>query len=195
MLYLPPHYAHDGVALDECMTYSIGFRAPSFQELGEAFLQFMADSIDLPGRYADMDLTPCEHPAQLGKDMLDKVAGEFKKLEFTQEDITVFMGEYLSTPKPSVFFDLPKKPLSPTKFLQAAKQRGIQLALKSRMLYRDSHLFINGESFNVEDVDKKLLNQLANTHTLDGEALASASVDMQETLCLWYEDGWINLQQ
>jgi len=48
MLYLPPHYAHDGIAIGECMTYSIGFRAPAFQELGEAFLQFMADSIDLP---------------------------------------------------------------------------------------------------------------------------------------------------
>ena len=49
MLYLPPHYAHDGVAVGECMTYSIGFRAPSYQELGEAFLQFMAD-IDRPAR-------------------------------------------------------------------------------------------------------------------------------------------------
>ena len=47
MLYLPPRYAHDGIAEGECQTYSIGFRSPSFQELGEAFLQFMADSIDL----------------------------------------------------------------------------------------------------------------------------------------------------
>ena len=44
MLYLPPNYAHEGIAVGECMTYSIGFRAPSFQELGESFLQFMADS-------------------------------------------------------------------------------------------------------------------------------------------------------
>ena len=28
MLYLPPRYAHDGIAEGECMTYSIGFRAP-----------------------------------------------------------------------------------------------------------------------------------------------------------------------
>ncbi|HEV7855684.1 MAG TPA: cupin domain-containing protein, partial [Herminiimonas sp.] len=43
MLYLPPHYAHEGIAMDECMTYSIGFRAPSYQELGEAFLESMID--------------------------------------------------------------------------------------------------------------------------------------------------------
>ena len=64
MLYLPPHYAHDGVAEGECMTYSIGFRSPSYQELGEAFLQFMADSIDLPGRYADPDLDAGEEPGR-----------------------------------------------------------------------------------------------------------------------------------
>ena len=38
MLYLPPHFSHDGIALDACMTYSIGFRAPATQEIATAFL-------------------------------------------------------------------------------------------------------------------------------------------------------------
>ncbi|MGN6701754.1 MAG: cupin domain-containing protein, partial [Burkholderiaceae bacterium] len=76
MLYLPPNYAHEGVAIGECTTCSIGFRAPSYQELGEAFLQFMAETIDLPGRYADPDLVPTRHPAQIGKTMLAQVAQE-----------------------------------------------------------------------------------------------------------------------
>src|SRR3954452_10755682 len=76
MLYLPPHYAHDGIAEGECMTYSIGFRSPSFQELGEAFLQFMADSIDLPGRYADPALQPARNPAEIPRDMLATVTEE-----------------------------------------------------------------------------------------------------------------------
>ena len=193
MLYLPPQYAHDGVAVDECMTYSIGFRAPAYQELGEAFLQFMSDSIDLPGRYADPELQASKHPAELSKEMLEKVARELKKVEFTSDDIAVFMGEYLSTPKHSVFFDLPKKPLTPTKFLAAAKLRGIRLALKSRMLYRGKNIFMNGESFGVNGIDNALLTKLADTRSLNGTELAKASNDMQETLCLWYEDGWINL--
>src|SRR6266567_5729015 len=45
MLYLPPSYAHDGVAVDACTTYSIGFRAPTAQELATAFLDWMRDSI------------------------------------------------------------------------------------------------------------------------------------------------------
>jgi len=191
MLYLPPHYAHDGVAIGECLTYSIGFRAPTFQELGEAFLQFMSDSIDLPGRYADADLKPVKHAAEITKDMLDKVSHELKKVEFTQEDIAVFLGEYLSSPKPSVFFDLPKRPLTPPKFMAMAKHRGIQLTLKTRMLYRNRNIFINGESFGVSGTDKNLLVDLANSRFLDGDAVAKASTDMMETLCIWYEDGWI----
>ena len=43
MLYLPPHIAHDGVAEGECMTASIGFRAPSTQELTGQFLYHLAE--------------------------------------------------------------------------------------------------------------------------------------------------------
>ena len=49
MLYLPPGWAHDGVALDPCMTYSIGFRAPAWQELAIHFLRFLEDRIELDG--------------------------------------------------------------------------------------------------------------------------------------------------
>ena len=109
MLYLPPHYAHDGVAEGDCMTYSIGFRSPSYQELGEAFLQFMADSIDLPGRYADAGLTPAKNPAEIPKAMLARLTDELNKVRFTEEDITIFMGEHLSEPKHNVFFTGPAK--------------------------------------------------------------------------------------
>jgi ribosomal protein L16 Arg81 hydroxylase len=96
MLYLPPHYAHEGVAMDECMTYSIGFRAPSYQELGEAFLESMIDSIDLPGRYSDPDLKPSACRAEISNAMLSQIATEFDKIRFTREDIVLFLGEYLT---------------------------------------------------------------------------------------------------
>ena len=53
MLYLPPQYAHDGIAVDACTTYSIGFRAAAYEELAQHFLDALRDRVDLPGRYAD----------------------------------------------------------------------------------------------------------------------------------------------
>ena len=193
MLYLPPQYAHDGVAMGDCMTYSIGFRSPSYQELGEAFLQFMADSIDLPGRYADADLQPADHPAEIPQAMLAKLTDELNKVRFTEEDITIFMGEHLSEPKHNVFFTGPAKPLTMGRFLMQAAKRGVKLSLKSLMLYRGEHVFINGESFAVGDEDKALLGVLANDRKLAGAAVEQASDDVNDALFAWYTDGWLEL--
>ena len=193
MLYLPPHYAHDGVAVGECMTYSIGFRAPAFQELGEAFLQFMSDTIDLPGRYADPELKPTRHPAQIDGALLAQVAAQLQKVRFTDDDIAIFLGEYLSEPKASVVFETPKRPLTAARFAQAAAKRGIALARKTQMLYRGSHVFINGESFALERADRPLLAALADQRGLDASALAQVSDDVREALHVWYEDGWLQL--
>ena len=193
MLYLPPHYAHDGVAEGECMTYSIGFRSPSYQELGEAFLQFMADSIDLPGRYADPELEPAKNPAEIPRHMLATIADELNKVRWTEEDVTIFLGEHMSEPKHNVFFTGPAKPLTMGRFAETVAKRGVALSLKSLMLYRGRHVFINGESFDVGRADKVLLDALANERRLPGEAVVTASDDVLEALYTWYQDGWVEL--
>lgn len=193
MLYLPPHYAHDGIAVNECMTYSIGFRAPSYQELGEAFLQFMMETIELPGRYADPELNLSNRPAEISRSMLTKVTDELNKIRFTEEDVSIFLGEYLSEPKASVFFDRPSDALSARRFESLASKRGIRLSRKTRMLYRGAQVFINGESFNTRRQDGKLLAGLADRRSLDGSEVAGASADVKEALYAWYVDGWVTV--
>ncbi|NRR32812.1 cupin domain-containing protein [Oxalobacteraceae bacterium] len=193
MLYLPPHYAHDGVAVGDCQTYSIGFRSPSFQELGESFLQFMADSIDLPGRYADPELEATSKPAEIPRHMLATIAEEMNKVRFTEDDVTIFLGEHLSEPKHNVFFTGPAKPLAVGRFADAAAKKGLSLSRKTLMLYRGKHVFINGESFAIGRADKATLETLANARALEGAAIASASPDVMDALYTWYQDGWIEL--
>lgn len=193
ILYLPPNYAHEGVAMGECMTCSIGFRAPSYQELGEAFLQFMTDSIDLPGHYADPELVPTSRPAEIGTAMLTRVAQEINKMQFTADDIAIFMGEYLSEPKAQVTFDVPVRPQALQKFMQTVASRGLRLARQTQMLYRSKLIFINGESFAVSSSDKTLLTALADQRKLSGVLAGSASQDVAETLHDWYRQGWIVL--
>jgi 50S ribosomal protein L16 3-hydroxylase len=191
MLYLPPHYAHDGTAIGECMTYSVGFRAPSYQELGEGFLQFLSESIDLPGRYADPDHSVVDSPAQLGQDMLKRVAGQLAAIRFDEADIAIFLGEYISEPKANVFFDPPEKLLSPLLFKRSAAKHGVRLSKKTRMLYTGHYVFINGESFRIGRTDQKILRQLANARQLTGEEVLNASKDVEEALHQWYSDGWL----
>lgn len=191
MLYLPPHYAHEGIAVGECMTYSIGFRAPSWQELGEAFMNFMADNVELPGRYADPDLQPARHPAQIGADMLQRVATQFEKLASRPDDIAVFLGEYLSEPKPNVWYDTPDKRLTMGRFEAAANRHGLRLHRKTRMLYQGKFVFINGESFRPSTADRRLLQALADQRTVSPDLMMTASPDLRESLYQWYCDGWV----
>lgn len=194
MLYLPPQYAHEGTAMDECMTYSIGFRAPSYQELGEAFLESMIDSIDLPGRYADPDLKLPRNRAEISNAMLSRVTAELNKMRFTQDDIALFLGEYLSEPKMHVYFDAPDAELTKTRFGQLAKKAGVKLSRKTQMLHRNNYIFINGTSFEVDGPDLEILTILANDRALSGTLISSASSDVMEALHTWHKDGWLHLK-
>lgn len=79
ILYVPPGFAHDGVALgDDCMTYSIGFRAPSRAELVEGWGAHVADALeDKPDaaadRYADPDLPLQDHSGEITPAALDRL--------------------------------------------------------------------------------------------------------------------------
>ena len=107
MLYLPPSFAHDGVAVDACTTYSIGFRAASHTEIAQAFLDHLRDEIALDGRYADPDLKASGEPARIAAAMQRRVAAILRGIRWDRAATSRFLGAYLSEPKPDVYFDAP----------------------------------------------------------------------------------------
>ena len=189
MLYLPPHYAHNGIAEDDCMTYSIGFRAPSGQELAEQFMVYMQDRVSLEGMYADPDLKPQQHPSEISSRMLQQVEKMIRQVQWGKHDITEFIGCYLSEPKPHIFFKPPTKSLSRASFEKALHTRGVALSLKSQMLCHRNTVFINGMAHAVNREAYVVLRVLADTHRLvPALALTAEVVDL---LHQWYADGYI----
>ena len=189
MLYLPPHCAHNGIAEDDCMTYSIGFRTPSYQELAEQFLVYLQDRIEVNGMYADPDLKAQKHPSEIGSAMLGQVEQAIKQVRWDKEDIANFLGCYLSEPKPHIFFDSPQRPLSEAKFRQAVQKQGVELDLKSQMLCHAGWIFINGEEFEAGKDDYPLLRELADHRELP--AATDISDECAELLYQWYQDGYL----
>jgi 50S ribosomal protein L16 3-hydroxylase len=191
MLYLPPQCGHNGIAEDDCMTYSIGFRTPTYQEMAEQFLVYLQDRICIEGVYADPGLKTQTYPSEISPDMLHQVAAAIAKVKWDEEDIANFLGSYLSEPKPHIYFDVPAKPLSAERFELALNTHRIEPDLKTQILCRDSTVFINGESHQVGKGSYRTLRELADTRQL-----AVAGKLTAETKTLLYEfylDGYVKL--
>lgn len=186
MLYLPPQYAHNGIAIGDCMTYSIGFRSPHYQELIGRFFEYLDEQNKVKGIYADPDLKFSKNTAQIPSAMIRQVAEVLKKIRFNQKDIEVFLGNYLTEPKANIIFDSPQSPINKSTFLNRAIKQGIALDLKTQMLFTKNKLFMNGEVFMHQD---KILNTLANNREIIFKGKPS---NLLATLLYeWYLAGYI----
>lgn len=184
MLYLPPRYAHDGIAEGECQTYSIGFRAPSRGELAQDLLQRLADDArDAAGEAIFSDAghppaaTPAEIPASLAsfaRDALDRVLAD-------GDAFARALGESLTEPKPNVSFGPGAAP---------RPLRGVRLDARTRMMHDARHVFVNGDSWRAGGADARLLRKLAHHRALGAADLRTASTDALDLLRAWCEAGW-----
>lgn len=191
MLYLPPKFAHNGVALDDCMTWSVGFRAPTAQEMMSQFLIYLQDHLEVPGMYADPERRFSRHPGEIPTDLLRWVEGIIRTAAWGKAEIGDFLGRYLSEPKAHIFFDPPSRPLSPAKFAKTITQRGIHLDPRTQFLYRGQTFFMNGERIECAGVMAAALRELADKRELPGAKLLD-----QELISLchhWYTSGYVSL--
>lgn len=199
MLYLPPGFAHDGVAQTECLTWSVGFRAPSAQDLGMALLDYLRDELQLEGQYHDAELAPTRSPGKIGRDMQmrfrDMLGGVTRAVQDPRH-LRACLGRYLTEPKSHVFFDGPDVAVSSATFQKKAKRTGLALNPRSRMLYDKEHFYINGEIWPVDAAGGALLRQLADKRFLPANALAAC--DSASTFALLHEahaNGYIVTRQ
>jgi 50S ribosomal protein L16 3-hydroxylase len=189
MLYLPPGWAHDGIAEGECMTYSVGFRVPERADLAQELLVRLADEddegCDKPVLYRDGKQPAVEQPAEIpatlhafARDALERALAEPRALERA-------LGEYLTEPKANVWFE----PGDSRAMLEQ-----VVLDRRTRMMYDADHIFINGESYRAGGADATLMHQLADQRVLTPQALARASDGALELLSAWCADGWAHAQ-
>jgi 50S ribosomal protein L16 3-hydroxylase len=199
MLYLPPHIAHDGIAIGECITCSIGFRAPLAGELVGQFLYHAAEQAgDARGagqRYSDRGDTPAQHPACLPARLVDQVEQLVAKINWSRDDIAEFVGEYMSEPKAQVFFNAPEKPLSHKAFSARIVSEGLSLDRKTQLLYDSTRYYINGESHPLARALRKCITNLADARVMHAETFVTFTRASPLTALLheWYLAGWIRL--
>ncbi len=208
MLYLPPHAAHDGISLsNDCMTLSVGFRAPDMATLAQGMLEAAAEQIaarehgatspmadpPLPGvnlsaRFCDPGQPAVVEPALLPERLIQACVESVKRLRFDQALASRFLGCWLTEPNPMAVFDPANDPVD--------LQPGYKLVLdrRTRMLYQGQMFFVNGELAPIKP--NALVKKLANDRelTLTPANLSKMPDSVQQCLLDWLDAGWIKIQ-
>ena len=99
MLYLPPRLAHCGVAVDDCMTYSVGFRAPSAAEVLTHFTDFLSQYLTDEERYTDADAQPVSDPHQIQGDALDRLKSLLAEHMSDERMLLTWFGQFMTEPR------------------------------------------------------------------------------------------------
>lgn len=191
MLYLPPGIAHEGAAVGECMTYSIGFRAPSYQQLLEPWFAEYAEHAVLRTRYADAGADATKHAAALPRAMTSQVHAKLAEHAPSRTDTERFLLRYLTEPKATTTFDPPLRPLSRAEFRRAAASRGVQLDRRTKLIYADSAVGINGEWIKLPPDSLTTLKTFGDQRALSPRLMRSLPATLWSLLHEWHSAGWI----
>jgi 50S ribosomal protein L16 3-hydroxylase len=165
ILYVPPGVAHDGVALDDdCMTLSIGFRAPSRAELITGWSDDVLDGLGEDDRYCDPMLPLQGHPGEITKAALDQLQAMVLEKLADRTAFARWFGTFNSAPKYPDMDWGPEEPLTAEEVRQAAEGGTVLRNFASRFAFvREGEavlLFVDGEMYQCHGVTARLAETL-----------------------------------
>jgi 50S ribosomal protein L16 3-hydroxylase len=191
MLYLPPGWAHEGTAVGgDCMTASIGFRAPTRGELARVLFERLADNGDdgPSPRYRDAGQPATAQPGAVPRALEAFALQALQRALAEPGAVARALGEWLTEPKPQVWFDGRDD-------VVLSNSDGIALDRRSRMVYDARQVFINGESFRAGGSDARLMQRLADQRALAPDEVRRLDAGARALIAEWLQVGWLHARR
>ncbi|WP_448651850.1 ribosomal protein uL16 3-hydroxylase [Pseudomonas fluorescens] len=194
MLYLPPRLAHFGIAEDDCMTYSVGFRAPSAAEVLTHFTDFLSQYLTDEERYTDADAQPVSDPHQIQGDALDRLKSLLAEHMSDERMLLTWFGQFMTEPRyPEL---VAGEELGEEDFVSSLEGGAILVRNPSaRMAWSevddDVLLFASGQSRYLPGKLRELLKLVCSADALHSENLGAwlADEDGRDLLCELVKQG------
>ena len=193
ILYLPPNFAHNGRALDdECMTYSVGFRAPSIQDALTGIRDKLCENINVKNRFAAPETGNRDHSAQIHQDDVSYLQAELAKLINQPDVLANWLGETMSESKyPEYLAPLNSSDLDKA-FQNAIQGRTFIRPGDARICYylndKENHMtvFCNGESINLDSELAPFVQAITDQVEFDFSGLDLSQNDDLEPLVRFF---------
>lgn len=166
ILYVPPRLSHNGVAVgDDCMTYSVGFRAPARGELIAHWCDDVLGRLNEDDRYEDASLKPQENPGEISLEALAKLQAMITDQFSDTNAFGQWFGEYNSAPKNDELAQSPDHPIQTDELRrQLRRDATVYRNPGSRFTFirkaNNLLLFVDGQSFECSGQTVSLAEQL-----------------------------------
>jgi len=184
LLYLPPRLAHWGIAENNCMTWSVGFRAPSNAEVVSHFADFVARFLPDDQRYTDAGMSPVTNPNYIRPEDVQRLRQLLNQELSDDRMLLTWFGQFMTEPRYPEF--LHGVAITPAE-LQQSLQEGAIFTRNPTARLAWSHIQLDNEPaavFFVSGHSRILSEQL--TQLLD--LLCSAEALHLENLTPWLQD-------
>lgn len=195
VLYVPPKLSHYGVAQDDCLTFSFGFRRPNLMQVLDSLVDAATGE---PSLFVPMLLDqPLQTAGKLDRDSITQIKDqllELLKSEQGDELITQAVSEVVSKRQYELL--VPEDAIDEEDLQQALEQGAvIRTDYSSRLIYTELNdeitIFANGQSLDdINDSEASLLKRLADAESLTLEDLTQANI-ATETVLSWLENSWV----
>jgi 50S ribosomal protein L16 3-hydroxylase len=157
MLYIPAGTAHWGTALsDDCITLSVGFRAPSEKALLATSLEHLIDQFSDNERYQDTLESIDQHPAKINASVHQQLSAFIETLtpEVLQQSINKSFGELVTLPRHSPLDEVERvwTEAELSSFFEREQSLSFFQPPHSRLAFSREHLFVNGEAYKVGEI-------------------------------------------
>ena len=195
ILYVPPGISHNGVAVgSDCMTYSVGFRAPSRGDLLGHYVDDVLDGIKDDELYRDPDLQAQANAGEILTGALDRLQQMILESLSDPAHFARWFGTFNSTPKYPDMDWRPEVPVAPEEVREAINaQTPLSRNPASRLAFiagaKDTDalmLFADGVCFDCIGETAALAKDLcaADSVVLDvALAGSAAAIDLLTQLC------------
>ncbi|MDX1335443.1 MAG: cupin domain-containing protein, partial [Gammaproteobacteria bacterium] len=185
ILYLPPMVAHYGLAQGECMTCSVGFRAPAYDDMLASLSEELLCKPDIQQRYSDPDLEIRDNPGQIEQVEIQHIRKKLEALmQLDDASFARWFGQYVT--EPSMDWVIPSDETLDSEDLHGLLDAESQLvrSTASRMAWTDSHgslmFFADAESYALPHTLQELIEYLCRSYQYDTQTLQQL-IDNEES--------------
>jgi 50S ribosomal protein L16 3-hydroxylase len=172
ILYLPPMVAHYGIAQGECMTCSVGFRAPAYDDMLASLSEALLSNPDIQKRYTDPDLETRDNPGQIESTEIQQVRKTLENLmQLDDAGFARWFGQYVTEPSMD-WVITPEEAIAPEDLHGLLdKEARLSRSTASRMAWTESHgsllFFADAESYTLEHAAQALIEYLCRFYAYD----------------------------